>query len=91
MWSRKDLDETAKITKNAKIMQLTKFGRVTKIDREMQPLAIAYRRMHTCSIAWRISFYLHNKGRIVVTISRKNLKFVIFAISVKTVKSVGLL
>ena len=49
-----DLYKTAKITKtpkNAKIMQTMKFGKVTKIDREMQPLAVGYRRMHTCSVA----------------------------------------
>ena len=47
-------------------------------------------RMHTCSVAWKMCFYFHNKGRTVVTKSRKNIKLEIFAISVKIVKSVAL-
>ena len=69
-----DLNKTAKITKtpkNAKIMQTMKFGKVMKIDREMQPLAVGYRRMHTCSVARRTCFYFHNKGRTVVANSPK--------------------
>ena len=44
-------------------------------------------RMHTCSVAWKMCFYFHNKGGTVVTKLRKNVKFVIFTISVKIVKS----
>ena len=40
-----------------------------------------------CSVAWRMCFYFHNKGRTVATKSRKNVKFVNFAISVKNVTS----
>ena len=39
------------------------------------------------SVAWKICFYFHNKERDFVTNRQKHVKFVISAISLKTVKS----